>query len=194
MAGSLEVQVLEARELEEVLARSVEDGLMKDSAWREDVPAPQEPGVYVWAASGLVVYVGKAGSLADRLGYEQRLRDGYEPAGDRWEVSVVHMLRVYRAKPMWARAWARDPEAALKVERRLIEWHRACVGIAPLAIGWDTKPGSPREQAETMARELWNLDPAARPSTAGERFKRIPDPAEPDGTRWVLGEAHSEGT
>lgn len=192
MAGSLEVQVLEAGELEEVLARGVADGLMEDSAWREDVPAPQVPGVYVWAASGLVVYVGKAESLAARLGYEQRLRDGYEPAGDRWEVSVVHMLRVYRARPMWARA--NTAADALEVERRLIEWHRACVGIAPLAVGWDTKPGSPREHAETMARELWNLDPAARPSTAGERFRRIADPAEPDGTRWILGEAQREGT
>lgn len=185
MAGSLEVQVLEVRELEEVLAPSSADGLMIDSAWQDGQPAPESPGVYVWAASGLVVYVGEGESLAARLGRERRLRNGYEPAGDRWEVSVVHMLRVYRAEPLWARAT--DAAAAVTVERRLIEWHRACVGIAPLARGWDTKAGSPRADAEEWARKRWNTDPRRRPSVAGERWRRVPDPGAPVGTRWLEG-------
>jgi hypothetical protein len=51
-----------------------------------------------------------------------------------------------------------DADDAKTLERRLIEWHRTCVGIAPVIVGWEAKAGSPRGLAETWARVLWNQE------------------------------------
>lgn len=113
---------------------------------------PASPGVYVWSQDGAVLYVGSAAALARRLGNYQRWIDGYNPDSD-WEVSVVHMLKVHNAVPQWISTSTH--ENALELERRLIEWHRACVGIAPIVTGWEAKAGSRREEAERWARQLW---------------------------------------
>lgn len=65
----------------------------------------------------------------------------------------MHMLTVHQASVQWITTSSH--EAALDLERRLIEWHRACVGIAPPVVGWEAKRESPRQAAENWARDLW---------------------------------------
>ncbi|WP_152523113.1 hypothetical protein [Nocardiopsis potens] len=115
-------------------------------------PLPMAPGVYVWSTDRRVLYIGSAKSLAARVGDEKGWIAGYAP-DDYWEVSVVHMLTVYSATVQWIAT--ADHEGAVLLERRLIEWHRACVGMAPLVVGWEAKEGSPRKAAEQWAQRLW---------------------------------------
>lgn len=128
---------------------------------------PREPGLYVWSdPQGAVLYIGRAAGetrdLAIRVGEELSLVEGYDPVGDRWEVSVVHMLHVHQARPRWARA--SSAEAAKEAERRLIEWHRALVGIAPVAVGWDVAAGSHQGRAQEWAHALWDETIAGSPA------------------------------
>lgn len=60
------------------------------------------------------------------------------------------MLKIHDADVQWV--VTEDYAEAELLERRLIEWHRACTGIAPLAVGWNAKKGSPREAGEQWAR------------------------------------------
>lgn len=121
----------------------------------QDGDPPREPGIYVWSdPHGAVLYIGRAVDLSRRLGDELDWVRGYDPVGDRWEVSVVHLLAVHQARPRWARA--SSGPAAEEAERRLIEWHRALVGIAPVAVGWDVKVGSHQGRAQSWARTLWD--------------------------------------
>jgi hypothetical protein len=54
-----------------------------------------------------------------------------------------------------------DHTDAKMLERRLIEWHRTCVGIAPLVTGWEAKAETPRGLAEEWSRNLWRkLNPS----------------------------------
>jgi hypothetical protein len=62
---------------------------------------------------------------------------GHEP-DSQWEVTVIHMLKIYNAMVQWVAT--PDHADALLLERRLIEWHRACTGMAPPAVGWEAKP------------------------------------------------------
>lgn len=114
--------------------------------------APHEPGVYVWSADRAVLYIGSAALLDRRLGEYARWIANHDPQSE-WTVSVVHMLTVHHAGVQWLDT--RSYGDALQLERRLIEWHRACVGCAPIVVGWDTKPISPRHTAETWARDIW---------------------------------------
>lgn len=98
MAGSLEVQVLSEDELAPVLTRCAEEGHLLDGALRDTAP-PENPGVYVGQASGLVVCIGEAAALNRRLTDELGWVCGDDPGEQRWEDSVVHLLRVYRALP-----------------------------------------------------------------------------------------------
>jgi len=115
-------------------------------------PPPDSSGAYVWSSDPAVLYIGSAASLARRLGDYRKWIAGYDPESD-WEVSVVHMLKVHQADVQWVTTSSHDQ--AKELERRLIEWHRACVGIAPLVVGWEAKADSPREAAERWARKLW---------------------------------------
>jgi hypothetical protein len=63
------------------------------------------------------------------------------------------MLKIHHARPQWLTT--SDHDEALLLERRLIEWHRVRVGIAPIVTGWEAKVGSKREDAERWARVLW---------------------------------------
>lgn len=174
MPGTLEVQVPFVDELAPAVARCavVEDDqlggvpLLLDQTLHQQ-PQPGVPGVYVWSTpQDQVDYIGVAKDLDYRLGRESGWVRGYDPDGDRWEVSVVHMLKVHGARPGWVRAssW----EAAQEVERRLIEWHRALVGMAPIAVGWDVKASSIRGRAQSWAQHLWReAFPAGIPAAAG---------------------------
>jgi hypothetical protein len=115
-------------------------------------PPPAAPGVYAWSSGQPVLYVGSAVSLAKRLGNYQRWIAGYDPDSS-WEVTVVHMLKVHQASVQWITTSSH--EEALELERRLIEWHRACVGMAPPVVGWEAKRESKRAVAENWARDLW---------------------------------------
>lgn len=115
-------------------------------------PLPELPGVYVWSTDGRVLYVGSAASLAKRVGDEKWWIAGHEP-DEQWEVTVIHMLKIYNATVQWVTT--PDHADALLLERRLIEWHRACTGTAPLIVGWEAKKESPRRAGEQWARELW---------------------------------------
>ncbi|MEV6377763.1 hypothetical protein [Micromonospora musae] len=120
--------------------------------WRHGPPLAA-PGVYVWAAKGAVLYIGSAASLADRLAGYHGWITKYNPE-ERWEVSVIHMLKTHGANVCWLPTI--DHPDALLLESRLIEWHRAKVGIAPVVVGWEAKTKSRRAAAETWARNLWN--------------------------------------
>lgn len=100
---------------------------------------PDAPGVYVWVVptTDAVAYIGSAAPLAKRVGDELNWIRDYDPA-DQWGVSVIHLLKHLRAKPRWA--VTDSHEKAVDVERKLIEWHRARVGCAPLLVGWDANP------------------------------------------------------
>jgi hypothetical protein len=113
---------------------------------------PIRPGVYIWSRNDAVLYIGSAASLTRRLTDYQRWINGYDP-DLAWEVSVVHMLKIHHARPQWLTT--SDHDEALLLERRLIEWHRVRVGIAPIVTGWEAKVGSKREDAERWARVLW---------------------------------------
>lgn len=71
------------------------------------------------------------------------------------------MLKVHAATVSWI--VTADKAGALLLERRLIEWHRTCVGMAPLVVGWEAKAerrddGKPHGRfaaAERWARALW---------------------------------------
>ncbi len=99
-----------------------------------------------------VTYIGSAASLAVRLGREKSWVDGHDPEVD-WEVTVVRMLKRFAAVPYWHERPAHDD--AVELERRLIEWHRALTGVAPLIVGWDAKNGSPTAGARKWAQQLW---------------------------------------
>ncbi|WP_147449534.1 hypothetical protein [Actinomadura pelletieri] len=128
---------------------------------------PTDPGVYVWSSIGRMLYIGSAKSLAVRLAKEQGLIDGHDPDNE-WEVTVIHQLKRFDATVEWVPTVShRD---ALTLERRLIEWHRACTGNAPPVAGWEAKRGSRRWLAERWARKLWNqraADSTSLTETAG---------------------------
>lgn len=135
----------------------------------EIAAVPRKPGVYVWDTDGAVLYIGSAASLYKRLTDYAKWLAGYKP-NERWEVSVIHMLKIHRSTVRWVQTT--HHAEAMRLERRLIEWHRASVGIAPLVVGWEAKAGSPRADAERWAQGLWNQvrpDVAPQPaSTAAE--------------------------
>lgn len=138
--------------LEELLPALVEhDG--PAAAFAMQWPPPSGPGVYVWATpDDAVAYIGSAASLATRLGRERSWIDGHDPETE-WEVTVVHMLKRLSAMPHW---YERPSHAdAVELERRLIEWHRALTGVAPIIVGWDAKKGSPTSSARRWAQQLW---------------------------------------
>jgi GIY-YIG catalytic domain len=147
MPKSVAVDVLSLQEL----APALIEHFGEPRAFELGVP-PGEPGIYVWSSEDAVLYVGSAASLARRLTDYRRWIDGYDPETD-WEVSVVHMLKTHHARSQWLTTSNHDE--ALKLERRLIEWHRARVGIAPIVTGWEAKAGSGREEAERWARAIW---------------------------------------
>jgi hypothetical protein len=113
---------------------------------------PDLPGVYIWSSNRRVMYVGMGSSLTIRLGYEQFEVDAHDPV-ENWHYSVIHMLRLHGATVEWITT--ADTEEALELERRLIEWHRTCVGMASLVVGWESKEGSRRQRSEEWARDLW---------------------------------------
>lgn len=144
----------------EVTDEGEQPALLRDAELR-DGPAPHEPGIYVWSAPrGAVVYIGRAagrkhpGDLAKRLNDELSWVEDYDPRGNDWKASFVHVVSSHQARPRWARATSN--EAAVEAERRLIEWHRARVGIGPVAVGWDAKANSPQGRARAWARALWD--------------------------------------
>ncbi len=98
-----------------------------------------------------MLYVGSAASLHKRLTSFVKWLSGHEPLVS-WQVSVIHMLKIHGGTVRWVQT-ADHPEAIL-LERRLIEWHRACTGIAPLVVAWEAKEGSPRAAVEGWARKL----------------------------------------
>lgn len=65
---------------------------------------------------------------------------------------VIHMLKLHEASVQWI--ITADSDEALELERRLIEWHRTCVAMAPLMVGWESKEGR-RHRSEEWARDLW---------------------------------------
>ena len=148
MTATINVQVLTVDEL----LPAVAEHFGSDSAFTSD-PLPELPGVYVWSADSRVLYLGSAASLAKRVGDEKSWIAGHEP-DEQWAVTVVHTLKIYNATVQWV-ATADHTDAVL-LERRLIEWHRTCTGMAPLVVGWEAKKGSPRKAGEQWAQELWN--------------------------------------
>jgi len=153
MPADLTVSVLTVEELEVAVAAHAEEhgggrGFTSDG----DVPA--EPGVYVWSTGPerKVLYIGSAADLSERIGNEREWLL-FDPDHD-WAESVLYVLRRKDAKVAWVTVETHDK--AKLFERRLIEWHRASVGIAPLAYGWEEKSGSLREAGQTWARDLWN--------------------------------------
>lgn len=86
MTAVISIVVLEVVELEPALRRHFGTA----TTWRCGTP-PAAPGVYVWSARGGVLYIGSAASLVKRLADYGGWITKYNP-GDRWEVSVVHML------------------------------------------------------------------------------------------------------
>lgn len=150
VTATLSFQVLTLGDLSPVLAAHA-----AIRSWSTSDPLPAGPGVYVWTAreDQAVLYVGSAASLARRIANERRWVRGYEPE-TKWAVTVVHLLKQFDASAHWL---ATDTHAdALLLERCLIEWHRACVGTAPLAVGWDAKPDSATAASRDWARGLWN--------------------------------------
>jgi hypothetical protein len=135
MVADITVQVLTLDELEPAVtyhfgsARVFEFGTL-----------PSRPGVYVWFSDSRVVYIGSAKSLSQRAGWEQGEVKSYEPATE-WHYSVIHALKIQNAQVGWITT--SDHSDAELLERRLIEWHRTCTGIAPIAVGWDAKKDSP---------------------------------------------------
>ena len=150
MPTPISVQVLTIDELQP----AVVEHFGSARAFQADL-LPRLPGAYVWSADGRVLYIGSAASLAKRVGDEKYWIAGHEP-DEAWEVSVVHTLRIHDATVQWV--VTEDYADAQLLERRLIEWHRACTGIAPLAVGWNAKKGSPREAGQQWARALWNRE------------------------------------
>ncbi|RKF24654.1 GIY-YIG nuclease family protein [Micromonospora globbae] len=148
MTALVSVEVLEVIELAPALERHF--GAAR--SWNHGT-RPAEPGVYVWSVQGGVLYIGSAASLARRLADYDDWIVKYDPE-DRWEVSVVHMLKTLGATVGWLPTI--DYADALVLESRLIEWHRAKVGIAPIVVGWEAKKESRRERSQTWARNLWN--------------------------------------
>lgn len=145
--------------------------LLRDAELQAGSPPP-EPGIYVWSdPHGAVLYIGcgagKTTNLVTRLQKWNDLLADYDPLGDWWGLSVVHFVKEHQGRPRWARAT--DKDAAEEAERRLIEWHRTRVGIAPLAVGWEAKKGSPRERGEIWAQALWDETVAGR--TADPRVR-----------------------
>jgi hypothetical protein len=147
MTASISVEVLTVDELRPVIADHF--GSVRNFT---SGPPPADPGVYVWSADRGVLYIGKAAALTQRIGYEASLISAHDPVSA-WQVSVIHMLKVHSATVEWMTTT--DLADAELLERRLIEWHRTCVGMAPLVVGWEAKPNSPRKAAELWAQELW---------------------------------------
>lgn len=150
VTATINVQVLTIDELLPALAKH----FGSESAFAAE-PLPKLPGVYVWSADGRVLYIGSASSLARRVGDERWWIAGHEPE-EQWAVTVVHMLKIYNATVQWVATT--DHADAVLLERRLIEWHRTCTGMAPLVVGWEAKKGSPREVGEQWAQELWKRE------------------------------------
>lgn len=148
MPAAISIDVLTVEELTSALT----DHFGSERNFTAGTP-PRSPGVYVWSTKQAVLYVGSAASLARRLGNYESWIAGYDPESA-WEVTVIHMLKVHHASVQWITTSSHDE--ALELERQLIEWHRACVGMAPLVTGWEAKRGSKREAAERWARNLWD--------------------------------------
>lgn len=163
MPSSISFPVLTLDELQPALKKhaggadlqfSHATALGKATATSGATPVPANPGCYVWTCGddAAVAYIGSAASLAKRLGgYRDWLHD-YDPDAA-WDVTVVHMLHRLQATVQWVvvGSW----QNAVLLERRLIEWHRACTGVAPPVVGWEAKPTSPRGEAEDWARGLY---------------------------------------
>lgn len=148
MPTTLEVPVLTVEELEPALTEhfSIKVALTQGSP-------PAAPGAYVWETDRKILYIGSGCPLRKRLGDYERWLTGAKP-DERWEVSVVYMLKVFNASRWWVTTDS-DEDAKL-LERRLIEWHRACTGVAPVVTGWEAKVDGPRWHAQEWARSLWN--------------------------------------
>lgn len=159
MSADLVVEVLTVEELEDAVAVHDSEQGREPGCFRSDEP-PAEPGVYVWSTESnrKVLYIGSAANLNKRIGQESQWLS-FDPNHD-WAESVLYVLKRRDAEVAWV---ATDThEEAKQLERRLIEWHRAAVGIAPLAYGWEEKSGSFREAGQVWARDLWNQTRADR--------------------------------
>jgi hypothetical protein len=101
-----------------------------------------------------VVYIGRhRTSLRRRVEGERRDAERHNPE-THWIASVIHTIKLHNATCCWIET--RDADEAALLEKRLIEWHRACTNIAPLAVGWASKSGTPQGEARAWARDLWN--------------------------------------
>lgn len=89
----------------------------------------------------------------------------FDPEHD-WSESVLYVLNTRKAKVEWLTV-ASHAEATL-LEGRLIEWHRASVGVGPMAYGWEAKQGSPRSAGQHWAQSLWNRRSQARDEDRAE--------------------------
>jgi hypothetical protein len=163
MPTTLEIPALTLDELEpalmehfaEQLGMPVEELAMANfpPSWSTtDEPAPVSDGVYVWDVDNKVLYIGSGCPLSSRLGDYDRWLEGARP-DPQWEVSVVNILRTMNASRRWVITDS-DRDARL-LERRLIEWHRACTGIAPFLTGWAPNRNSQRWHGQRWARALW---------------------------------------
>ncbi|NJC72420.1 GIY-YIG nuclease family protein [Planosporangium thailandense] len=118
---------------------------------------PRLPGAYLWVVppDDFVGYIGSAADLAARLRDYRRWLDGYKP-DEEWEVTVVHMIKIFGGTVWWMPTSTHDD--ALVLEQRLIEWYRARAGFAPPFVGWEAKKNSKRHAAQEWARTLWNKE------------------------------------
>lgn len=154
MPADLTFPVLTVDELEGAVAVHERDEGREPGCFMSGVDVPAGPGVYVWYTDTdrKVLYIGSGADLSKRIGEERRLLS-FDPDCD-WAESVLYVLKRRDAEVAWVTVETHD-EAKL-LERRLIEWHRASVGIAPLAYGWEEKSGSLREAGQVWARDHWN--------------------------------------
>jgi hypothetical protein len=120
-----------------------------------DGPPPSGPGIYVWTTRKVqaIAYLASTSSLSARLGEERRWIAEDDPETS-WQATVVHLLTTVDAKAHWLATATHDD--ALELELDLIEWHRACVGTAPLIAGWDAKPLGARSASALRMRALWD--------------------------------------
>lgn len=156
--ATLSLPVLSLQELVPALgAHRIELGL-PPRIFSDSLDHPKGAGVYVWCAQpdDAVAYIGSAANLARRVGNERSWVDVHEPESG-WAPTVVHMLKHLEAKPHWVEVDSH--EEALLLERRLIEWHRAVVGTAPLLVGWAPAKNSPQAKANSWAHDVWNTNP-----------------------------------
>lgn len=158
MTATLSLRVLTLTELMPVIDAHRRGLDRAPLSFSDDAAHPAQPGVYVWCTQSddAVAYIGSAASLKRRLGNERSWIDVHDPAAG-WAPTVVHMLRQLEARPHWVETDSH--EEAVMLERRLIEWHRAVVGTAPLLVGWAPAKGSAQAEANQWAHDVWNIEP-----------------------------------